>query len=506
MSKDTILTEWRINESTAVERPLDELRERRIKQRAREDAKMKLPEADSKSPEGIEATIWDNTVQQCKNLIAGFSGILESAQNEVRSKLSVQPFNESYEISDGQYPLRGSAESIRRDNAEGINAVEKTRFDTESVLRHFRSLHSLRREAFLPKNVFLILGIFLACILIETIANGIIFRDVQDGLDAGLLLAGGLSLANVAMGFGLGFICLRTFHRKAEPEHQVILGVKKAAAGIGAVALIGLGLFLNFYIAHFREIASAFEGDGVPYLAPMEVLSDPFALNEPMAFLLLLIGLGIFFYAAYKGYSSVSDPVPDYTKTTLKQMDALDSRNDLIGDLRADIRDTYAAKRDELESRKAMEARKAKAAQEVLSKVVSEQTAIRNGIDSTIAEGNRFLSVYRTENKHMRIGVNIPRFSNFVEISSVVGSKDLLKSTEDLENMVADIDEQRRSNAVLIDDALETLVEAEGLAIEEFDDFIETNSLKVASGIGFGNDVRTSANVDIETVSEVAVA
>jgi len=115
------------------------------------------------------------------------------------------------------------------------------------------------------------------------------------------------------------------------------------------------GIFLNFFVAHFRDAveislqAAIAAGQMSDYsmfdTAPGAVISgmfpNLFGLHSLVAFGLLMIGLTVFAIAVYEGYDRISDRYPGYGRVWRKERLAYEARQQVRNGVRDDLSDYY---------------------------------------------------------------------------------------------------------------------------------------------------------------------
>jgi hypothetical protein len=158
-----------------------------------------------------------------------------------------------------------------------------------------------------------------------------------------LLVAFGVSAVNVLFGVTAGFFGLRYLNHPAMPA--------KVMGGVIAGVCILTGIFLNFFVAHFRDAvetglvlaeAEGRMGDFSMFqIPPGLVVKDMFpnivGFDSFVALALLILGLTIHALAVYEGYDRISDPYPGYGRVWRKERKAYEHRQQLREDLRGDL-------------------------------------------------------------------------------------------------------------------------------------------------------------------------
>jgi len=250
-----------------------------------------------------------------------------------------------------QEAIKAEENELRHFEADDATEAEAHHEATVIELQAFREQHGERigkRTPDIKKNIEQTLAILMAVLLIEGCFNALLFKDAQSsGLVGGLMVAFGVSAVNVVFGVVAGYFGLRYLNHPKMP-FKVMGG---AVAGVFILA----GIFLNFFVAHFRDaveislqaaIASGQMSDYSMFdTAPGAVISgmfpNLFGLHSLVAFGLLMIGLTVFAIAVYEGYDRISDRYPGYGRVWRKERLAYEARQQVRNGVRDDLSDYY---------------------------------------------------------------------------------------------------------------------------------------------------------------------
>ncbi len=227
-------------------------------------------------------------------------------------------------------------------------------------LQSFRERHGQQigdRRPDIKKNVEQAIAILIFLMLIEGSFNALLFKDAQaSGIFGGLVIAFAVGAINVLCGVMGGFLGLRYLHH----PH---LAARIAGGVVAALSLLA-GLFLNFFVAHFRDaveagLAAAADAGQLDTfsmfaIAPGEVLTgmlaNIFGFESFVALALLLLGLTIFAIAVYEGYDRISDRYPGYGRVWRKERRAYEHRQKVREALRDDLSEYFSACRGWIET------------------------------------------------------------------------------------------------------------------------------------------------------------
>ncbi len=279
-------------------------------------------------------------------------------------------------------------------------------------LQAFREKHGEligERTPDIKKNVEQTIAILMLILIVEGAFNALLFKDAQSGgLLGGLLVAFGVSAVNVVLGVTAGYFGLRYLNHPQKPF--------KIMGGAITGALVLAGLFLNFFVAHFRdsveaalrasEAGGALGGFSLFDLSPGSVIASMFpnifGLDNMVAFGLLFVGLVVFSIAVYEGYDRISDKYPGYGRVWRKERIAYERRQEVRNTLRDDLADYYTSCRIWFE---AQQTRHADAKREI-EKALNSLEACRTdamAVASRCADQERSLKVsYRQAHRRTR--------------------------------------------------------------------------------------------------------
>ena len=227
--------------------------------------------------------------------------------------------------------------------------------DTVVELAAFREQHGDqigKRTPDIKKSIEQAIAILLFVMIIEGGFNALLFKDAQaNGLLGGLLVAFGVSAVNVGAGVVAGFFGLRYLNHPQLPFK--ILG--------GAVAsfFILFGLFLNLFVAHFRDAvelalidrmeSGSLAGFSMFEISPSATIAgmfpNVFDLHSMIAYGLLFMGLAIFAIAVFEGYDKISDRYPGYGRVWRKERQAYEKRQEVRLSIREELAEFYTASR-----------------------------------------------------------------------------------------------------------------------------------------------------------------
>lgn len=246
-----------------------------------------------------------------------------------------------------QEAIKSEEAGLRHYETDDVTEAKVSHESSIVELDAFREKHKGRigeRTPDIKKNVEQTLAILLFILILEGCFNALLFKDAQSsGLLGGMLVAFGVSAVNVACGVCAGFFGLRYLNHHDQPM--------KIMGGVVASIFIMMGLFVNFFVAHFRDAVEAqlmaseatgsLAGFSMFSIAPGSVIGamfpNIFGLESLVAYGLLFIGLAVFAIGIYEGYDRISDKYPGYGRVWRKERKAYEKRQAVRNELRDDL-------------------------------------------------------------------------------------------------------------------------------------------------------------------------
>lgn len=316
---------------------------------AKKDARDGIP-----TSEAITEDQWSEREQQIaekaervrRNLKTWMSGTASSVRNFIHDCTPGDIYPEQVKEA-----IKAEEAEFRHYEADDSTDAKAHHEATVVELESFKQRYGdqlQKRTPDIKKNVEQTLAILIFVMIVEGCFNALLFKDAQSsGLLGGMMVAFGISAVNVLFGVTGGFFGLRNLNH---PERAMkILG-----GGVAAVC-VALGLFTNFFVAHFRDavevalheaIASgSLAGFSMFSIPPSAVMADMFpnifGLDSLVAIGLLLIGLTVFAIAVYEGYDRISDRFPGYGRVWRKERAAYEKRQQVRNGVRDDLSDYF---------------------------------------------------------------------------------------------------------------------------------------------------------------------
>lgn len=188
---------------------------------------------------------------------------------------------------------------------------KKEKLEREADLKAFRALNGITQQADYPAEKIKIAAFFLVVIVGETVLNAAFYENAN-GLLGGALVALGVSVVNLLISAGLGYVfCYKNLKSTAY----------KLLGWWCAVLAIFLAIYLNAIFSAFRaeyqlvadpsniaETTQAFQNASS---AALKVFALELPAKDFLGFILFFVGLVLSAIAFYKGYS-VDDKYPGH--------------------------------------------------------------------------------------------------------------------------------------------------------------------------------------------------
>ncbi len=297
-----------------------------LRKRAREDAARNLPRPDDEELSAAECAVLEVVGAERARLDQTRHEAKADAERRLRT-LAPAPQDFSGPALDARLALKQAAGRLAHD----WNAVAAPAAQARADLDAFKRANELRRQAVYPQSTLLQSGLLFCAALFEALFSAALFaEDDARGLLGGAITAIGLSGANVTLGYLAGFLGLRYLQHVRLPI--------KVAGALCFGALTGLALMLNLFAADWRDRLAELAGRQIEMGSDASFhLWSLLQLDSPQAIILLMLGAGVWVFAALKGYSGFDDPYPDYGKMDRAARDAEDALSDFRADGRLEL-------------------------------------------------------------------------------------------------------------------------------------------------------------------------
>lgn len=364
-----------------------------IRKRAREDAARGLPALDAATLSPTEEATLSALRTTHAELDAAALATAAEAERRLRG-LAPSPQDFAGPVLDAKLAMKQVGARLEHD----WRAVAERAAHARADLDAFKRAHDLRRAAVYPKSTLLQAGLLLCAALFESLFSAALFaEDDERGLLGGAITAIGLSGANVTLGYLAGFLGLRYLQHRRWPM--------RTAGALGFGAMAALALMLNLFAADWRDQLALLAGRQLDMGSDADFhIWSLLQLESPQAIILLMLGAGVWVFAALKGFSGFDDPYPDFGKMDRAATSAADSLADFRADALEDLEAPLNTARETLAKR--LDAMRAQF--DAMSRAFDESTlalediaAEARGLEKLVASA---IQLYRTENAAARAG------------------------------------------------------------------------------------------------------
>jgi hypothetical protein len=362
-----------------------------LRKRAREDAGRNLPRQDAADLSAAELAVIEVVAAERARVDQERSLARSEAERRLRM-LAPEPQDLAGPALNARLALKQAAGRLAQDWGELASRAAQARTE----LTAFKNTHQLRRAAHYPRSTILQAGLLLLAAVFESLFSAALFAgDDARGLLGGAITAIGLSGANVTLGFLAGFLGLRYL------QH-----VRWPIKGLGALAFSGvtfLALMLNLFAADWRDRIAAANGGRLDLGDDANFhLWSLLQLTTPQAIILLMLGAGVWVFAALKGYSGFDDPYPDFGKMDRAAVAA----SNILSDFRADAREELEEPIEEAKKALAARLEKMRAEFAAMSQVYDEAAVKMERLDAQARAlddaAAAAVHLYRQENTRAR--------------------------------------------------------------------------------------------------------
>jgi hypothetical protein len=362
-----------------------------LRKRARDDAARNLPRHDADDLSEAERMVIEAVAAERSRVDQSRHEAKAEAERRLRT-LAPTPQDFQGPALDARLALKQTAGRVAHDWASAAGREVQARAD----LDEFKQANSLRRAAVYPRSTLLQAGLLFCAAVFEALFSAALFaEDDARGLLGGAITAIGLSGANVTLGYLAGFLGLRYLQ-------HIRLPIKTMGA-LAFAALAALALMLNLFAADWRDQLAAEAGRQIDLGSDASFhFWSLLQLDSPQAIILLMLGAGVWVFAALKGYSGFDDPYPDYGKMDRAAREASDS----LSDFRAEARRELEAPIDAARSALAARVEKMRAEFEAMNKAFDAASEKMEALDAKACALDQAAAdavhLYRQENAALR--------------------------------------------------------------------------------------------------------
>jgi hypothetical protein len=304
-----------------------------LEQRGAEDGARNLPTSDSELEAQSEQTIVGAILAERARCLVDLSSQLRAERDalaHLQTAMDVAGMRQGADEADAELG------TLKVRYASKLSALRGSRSEMTEEYTAFRRANKLTRMARQPKNRTQVVLLMCLFIVIEAVVNAWFFAGASErGLLGGAIMAAIFSTANIVVAVVNGWGPIRW----ANHRNLVI-----KLAGMASVVLVTAGsLLLNFFVAHYRDMAEVTaETPPLPDIF-WRMLHAPFSLQGIESWFLMAFGIGFAVCAVAKG-NCLDDPYPRYgshDRRRLAARDAYEALRQWVVDHATHIRDEF---------------------------------------------------------------------------------------------------------------------------------------------------------------------
>jgi hypothetical protein len=378
-----------------------------LEERARSDARNQQPAAD-------DALLNEAQLDVCNRVFSGIlmlnqflaeqlGTVIDAARRALPERVGRDDYIKRIEIE---------ANTIFAEFRGPLRQLRRRQLQADRDLRYFRNANNLNRGASYKESHVLVAGILVALFVLESVANGMLFRDiVRGGWLGGVFLAALVSALNVVSGLIAGI------YGWSYVGH---IKLWKKAIGVSVVAVCHVGaLYWNLMVAHFREVAES-AAQNPDYDFNIFLLAEAawrhidatgwFGLITIYAWALFGLGMLIHFLAAREGWDDIGDRYPDYMKTDRAARESEVAFDDALVEMRSAARSAAEAVIHDAEEKAGRGRARLNAIADLENLARQREQEVRDSEKEWVTGGTRLLRTYRDINLDVRGAVPPPAY------------------------------------------------------------------------------------------------
>lgn len=300
--------------------------------------------------------------------------------------------------------IKQEADTVFAEHAATIRKLRDHDLEMHRNLRFFVARNKRKTAASYSDSPILIIAILVGLFVVESIANGMLFRDiVTTGLMGGAVLAALISFINIFLGLTAGLYGWRQI------GHVSVFN--KCLGVVVTLVCHGAALWWNLLVAHFREVAEIavrspnYDFDlGLLARQAFDHLHTQglLGINSLIAWALLGLGIIVHFVAAKEGWDDLADRYPDYKKVDKTAKQARAEFEESLLEMRREARDAASAVVEDAEEECRKDTDRLNFLAFLENLASQREKEVRDSEDEWVSGGTLLLKTYRTENIGVR--------------------------------------------------------------------------------------------------------
>ena len=295
-------------------------RELKLSKRAAENGAKGIPGLEESRKDAMATeidTFINHLVLLAKNKFIDRLKAADDLSDTQSQKGSIQSITELFEKA------KAELKTTARDRYGAMFTAKRDWVLGEAQFNAFQKENKRIGPARVPADRTKIFGWIFLITIIEIMTNAYALGAAHPSGPLGVILEIFMfGIANVGVAFLLGCYVWRYFYH--------VSAIKKTVATILSIPMMAFIVFLNFFLAHYRDaiskLASA-ELDALETVTLMQklggdardtLLANPFVMDDFKSYLLLFVGMLASIFATKKSFE-LDDPYPGYGKISREQ-------------------------------------------------------------------------------------------------------------------------------------------------------------------------------------------
>lgn len=292
---------------------------------------------------------------------------------------------------------RAAAEATERYTAD-LDLAHVAARRAQRDLRGFEEVNRLEPYSAVYKNdVAMFISSLVAIAIAESGLNAFLFSELQDqGLFGGMLLALTVSIANIVLGLGMGFLGLRLIVH-VKPTLRLLGTAFTTLFGVAALAM-------HLALGNLRETISHHSGAQIDFL----IITKPwswFDYTSPAPFVLVVVGLAAFAVVTLKargGSWGVVAPYWGHEGVDRRYRQAQAALQDAEDNLKDALANAFDGERAKLMAAHAEDTRHVAEMRRLSAEAHSVARTLDDSIKGELARLHLWLQTYRDGNRRVR--------------------------------------------------------------------------------------------------------
>jgi hypothetical protein len=299
-----------------------------LKEKAQQRGAAELPNTNSIDLDTVETEIVNSIEAEKNKYHETLRHELQAYDNRIAA-LSLD--NKVFDIKNAAENAKAEFEAEARDGTNQLELDLQVVKEIDQERKAFKKRNKLTRTAHYPESHIYHWGIISLLFLVECILNANFFANgLENGLLGGFIEALGITFVNISVGLSVGALIY--------PQVNHIKIRWRMFGWLAILLYASCAISFNLLVAHYRTALGGNAPDLAGTSAVLSFLSNPFALKEFHAWMMVGIGL-IFSVIASVDAFKMNDRYPGYSKIEKKYVSALQNYTEHYAEIIDNLRD-----------------------------------------------------------------------------------------------------------------------------------------------------------------------